>query len=74
MVVKLERICSKCEKEIKDDSKHCSSCGGKVVDKEHHRVKNVKRKKLVVWIIIPLVIILISVAGVIFLLPIPYKQ
>lgn len=68
----MERICSKCEKEIKDNSKHCSSCGGKIVDKEHHRVKSVKRRKIMLRIVLPLIIILIIFTGVIFLLPIPY--
>ena len=66
-----KRICSKCDKIIKDDHKFCPSCGGKVVNKEEHRVKGVKKRKLWLYFVIPIVLILIIGSIVIFAIPFP---
>ena len=68
-----KRICSKCVKVIKDDHKFCPSCGGKVVDKEDHRVHEVKKRKLWLYFVIPIVLILVIASIVIFAVPFPYK-
>ncbi|MBS3166397.1 hypothetical protein J4444_04705 [Candidatus Woesearchaeota archaeon] len=68
-----KRICSKCDKIIKDDHKFCPSCGGKVVNKEEHRVKGVKKRKLWLYFVIPIVLILIIGSIVIFAIPFQYK-
>ncbi len=68
-----KRICSKCGKAIKDDHKHCPSCGGKVVDQEEHRVHGVKKRKIWLYFVIPIVVILIIGSVVIFVIPFQYK-
>lgn len=68
-----KRICSKCGKAIKDDHKHCPSCGGKVVDQEEHRVHGVKKRKIWLYFVIPIAIILIIASVVIFAIPFQYK-
>lgn len=72
-MAKDKRICSKCDKIIKDKHKFCPSCGGRIVNAEDHRVKNVKRRKLWIYFLIPIVILLIIFSVVIFAVPVSYK-
>lgn len=71
-MVEDRKICSKCDKLIKDDPKFCPSCGGKVVEEEDQRVKNVKRRRLR-YFLIPSIIFIIIAAVVIFAIPFSYK-
>jgi len=66
-------ICEKCHKQVKDDSKHCSACGGKVLKEQEHRKKLVKKHNIVVSILIGLLIVLLIAPIVVFAVPFPYK-
>ncbi|MFH1072255.1 MAG: hypothetical protein V1743_02385 [Nanoarchaeota archaeon] len=68
-----KRICSKCKKIINGNNKFCPSCGGKVVNKEEHRVQIIKKRKIWLYFIIPIVSFLIVASVVIFAFPFQYK-
>lgn len=65
-------ICPNCKKEIKDNSKFCSSCGGKIPDKNQYiewdtdlKDNNVKKTVNVVLIVMIVIVVLsgVGVAG-----------
>ncbi len=72
-----KRICSECNKNIKDNHKFCPSCGGKVINKEELRFdvsRNEKRHSYSSIFIVFFITIILIILLFVFLTPIPYTE